>query len=199
MRTIRFVLTCLAAGAVLISALHADSGVVAGPGASGGGLVNATDDFGGSFPNAATFSLSARTGKDGAASGRFTLVGRGDFAAAWGACPYDPRCEDFPNTSTKTITLRGDVASIDSLGPTVEISGTLTETDHGKGDGVIFEELNVPFTITATEGSTTFVLQFCEVPPFTMNMATGSLSVQASLPVALLNRPQAMARRPSCH
>jgi hypothetical protein len=193
----RFVLTCLAAGVVLISGLRAESGVAAGPGASGGGVVNATDIDSGYFARAATLSLTASTGPGGEASGVFSLVGRGDFATAWGACPFDPRCE--PDTSTKTLKLQGEVTGITSLGDTVEISGTLTETDHGKGNGVIFEELNVPFVITATEGSQTFVLQFCEVPPFTMDMATGNLSVHAGAPVALLNRPQAVATRPSCH
>ena len=194
----RFALTCLAAGAVLISGVSADSNTAAGPGVSIDGQVDATDIFGGLFPKAATFSLNARTDRHGDASGRFNMVARGDFAAAWGACPYDPRCEDYPNTSTKTYTLKGDVTSIVALGATVEVSGTLTETDHGKRNGVIFEEFDVPFVITATEGSEEFVLQFCEVPPFTMNLAKGHVKVQAGAPTALFNRPQPVTTGLAC-
>jgi hypothetical protein len=201
MRFYRLLLTSLAGAAVLATGLHASSAVIAGTSVSGGGQVNATDDFGGYFPNAGTIDLNARQNPDGSASGSINFVGRGDFAAAWGACPIDPRCEDFPNTNTTMFRLRGQVSSVVSLGTSVEISGLLTETDHGKGDGVIFEELDVPFVITVTEGSRSFVLQFCLVPPFTMDLAAGNLSVTAGAPTAaLLRKPAAIASLAlSCH
>ena len=171
----------------------------AGPEITGGGRVNATDIFGGYFENAAALTIRAGVNPAGNAFGRISLVARGDFAAAWGACPYDPRCEDFPNLGTATLDLNGVVASVTSIGDTVEVSGTLTEVDHGKGTGVIFFEENVPFVITATEGSTSFVLQFCAVPPFTMDMADGTLAVHASTaPIGLLARPAVRAAALSC-
>ena len=171
----------------------------AGPEITGGGRVNATDIFGGYFEDAAALTIRAGVNPAGTAFGRISLVARGDFAAAWGACPYDPRCEDFPNLGTATLDLNGSVASVTSIGDTVEVSGTLTEVDHGKGTGVIFFEENVPFVITATEGSTSFVLQFCAVPPFTMDMADGTLAVHASTaPIGLLARPAARAAALSC-
>jgi hypothetical protein len=157
---------------------------------SGSGIVNAIDDFGAEFANAGQFSISAGLRADGSARGSLNFVGRGEFAAAWGACPYDPRCEDYPNTATKTFHLSGQVQSLVAIGSDVVASGTLTEIDHGKGDGVIFEEYDVPFSVTATEGSDSVVLQFCLLPPFTLEMASGNLSVSASTPKAkLFERP----------
>lgn len=172
----------------------------AGLGITGGGRVNATDVGGGSFEDAATVTIRAGVSPDGGAFGRFSLLARGEFAAAWGACPYDPRCEDYPNLGTATLELNGIVASVTSTGDVVEVSGTLTEVDHGKGTGVIFFEENVPFVITATEGSTSFVLQFCEVPPFTMEMATGTFTVQTgAAPLSLISRPGARPAALPCH
>ena len=126
------------------------------------------------------------------------LTATGDFAAAWGACPYDPRCE--PGGATSTLHLRGNVASVLTDGTTVTVSGTLTEIDHGKKNGVIFTEEDVPFVITAEEGSSSFVLQFCAVPPFTMDVATGHISVSAGAPAAgMLKRPTVRAQAiPAC-
>ena len=168
---------------------------------SGSGIVNATDDFGATYANAGQFAISAGLRPDGSAYGSLNVVGRGGFAAAWGACPYDPRCVDYPNTATKTFHLSGQVHSLVSIGSEVVASGTLTEIDHGKGDGVIFEEYDVPFSVTATEGSNAVVLQFCLLPPFTLELANGNLSVSAGSPqTKLFERPgQSQARALSCH
>lgn len=191
MRSLRHSLLCLtfaAAVTVLVSPIGASSVVVADPSVSGGGTVHATDVFGDYFPDAATFAIFAGVNPGGSAYGRINLTANGDFAAAWGACPYDPRCE--PGSATSTLHLKGDVASVLTDGNTVAVSGTLTEVDHGKENGVIFTEEDVPFVITATEGSSSFVLQFCEVPPFTMDVATGHISVRAgALAAGLLKRP----------
>ena len=182
--------TLVAAAATLAMPIGLGAFGPAGPGITGGGRVNATDIFGGYFNDAAALTIRAGVSPGGGAFGRLSLVARGDFAAAWGACPYDPRCEDYPNLGTATLDLNGIVASVTSTGDTVEVSGTLTEVDHGKGTGVIFFEENVPFLITATEGSTSFVLQFCAVPPFMMDMADGTLAVHAgAAPIGLLARP----------
>ena len=179
----------IAAVALFVSPKAAPTGI-AGPSIAANGIVNATDDFGGYFANAGQFSVHAGLKKNGSAYGSLNLVGRGDFAAAWGACPYDPRCEDFPNTATKSFHLSGVVNSVVASGGTVVASGLLTEIDHGKGDGVIFEENDVQFSVTASEGSNSMVLQFCLIPPFTLTMASGNLSVSASTPQAnLLQRP----------
>ena len=201
MRSLRhslFCLTFLAAATILVSPLDASLNVTADPSMSGGGTVHATDDFGGYFPDAATFTIFAGVNPGGSAYGRMNLTANGDFAAAWGACPYDPRCE--PGSATSTLHLKGDVASVQTDGTTVAISGTLTEVDHGKQDGVIFTEEDVPFVITAEEGSSSFVLQFCAVPPFTMDVATGHISVHAgALSAGMLKRPSARVQSiPAC-
>ena len=191
--------TLVAAVATLATPIELGAIGRAGPGITGGGRVNATDTFGGYFEDAAAVTIRAGVNPSGGAYGRISLVARGDFASAWGACPYDPRCEDYPNLGTATLDLNGTVASVTSIGDTVEVSGTLTEVDHGKGKGVIFFEENVPFVITATEGSTSFVLQFCAVPPFTMDMADGTLAVYASTAqTGLLVRPAARAAALPC-
>ncbi|HYN09012.1 MAG TPA: hypothetical protein VES67_16635 [Vicinamibacterales bacterium] len=193
MRACRLLFVSFVSAALLGSSVDARPERSAGTSVLGGGIVDATDDFGGWFPKAGQFAINAGLRPNGSPYGRINFVGRGDFAAAWGACPYDPRCEDFPNTFTKTFHLNGAVTDVNAFGNSVEITGFLTETDHGKGDGVIFEELDVPFVITATEGSSTFVLQFCLVPPFTMEVSKGNLSVNASAPAALLQRPQSQS------
>ena len=168
---------------------------------SGSGIVNATDEGSTEFANAGQFTISAGLRPDGSARGSLNFVGRGEFAAAWGACPYDPRCEDFPNTATKTFHLSGQVQTLSAIGSNVVATGTLTEIDHGKGDGVIFEEYDVPFSVTASEGSSSVVLQFCLLPPFTLDMASGNLSVSASSPQAKLFQQPTLpvARALSCH
>jgi hypothetical protein len=191
--------TLVAAAATLTMPIGLGAAGSDGPGIAGGGRINATDIFGGYFEEAAELTIRAGVNPGGGAFGRISLVARGDFAAAWGACPYDPRCEDYPNLGTATLDLNGIVARVSSVGDTVEVSGTLTEVDHGKGTGVIFREEEVPFVITATEGSTSFVLQFCAVPPFTMDMADGTLAVQASAaPSGLLARPSVRPSALAC-
>ena len=188
LRITQLVTPVLIAVTALVVSPQASPSVVPGTSISGGGIVNATDDFGTDFANAGQFSISAGVKPDGSPYGSMDLVGRGEFAAAWGACPYDPRCEDFPNTSTKTLHLRGEVNSLTAIGSDVVASGLLTEIDHGKGDGVIFEEYDVQFSVTASEGSNSVVLQFCLIPPFRLDMATGHLSVSAGTPQAKLAR-----------
>lgn len=168
----------------------------------GAAVVNATDDFGGTFRNAANFAINAGIKTNGAPYGTFKLVGYGDFASAWGACPFDPRCEDFPNTNTQIFALNGRVTRVESAGGTIQISGLVSETDWDKDRDVIFHVDDDPFVITASEGSDSFVLQFCLVPPFTFDVAKGHLMVRtATAPDTLLQRPVA-ALRPGplpCH
>ncbi len=184
--------TLFAAVATLTTPVDLGASGTAAPALSANGRVNATDVFGAEFPNAAQISLNASLTPGGDASGEFNLIASGDFGAAWGACPVDPRCQDYPNLTTAVLKLSGIVTGGTSLGDTVEVSGTLTEVDHGKGAGVIFREEDVPFVVTATKGSPSFVLQFCEVPPFTMEMAAGTLVVRpGTSPATLLARPAA--------
>lgn len=189
------------AASILVVSPQASPTAAPGVSITGGGIVNATDEFGTEFVNAGQFSISAGLRPDGSPYGSLNFVGRGEFAAAWGACPYDPRCVDYPNTATKTFHLSGQVQSLVATGNEVVATGTLTEIDHGKGDGVVFEEYDVPFSVTATEGSSSVVLQFCLLPPFTLEMAAGNLSVSAGTPQAkLFERPGlGVARAMSCH
>jgi hypothetical protein len=85
--------------------------------------------------------------------------------------------------------LRGSVTDVTSSGDSVEIAGTLTETDYGTRGGEVFKEFDVPFVITANEGSRTFVFQFCLVPPFTMEIAHGLYRVDAGPSLAMFDRP----------
>ena len=195
------------AGIVLLTGpltLDATTRGTAGTSVSGGGTYNVLDDtLGGSWRDAGQFSINAGLRPDGSSYGQISFVGRGDFAAAWGACPFDPRCEDFPNTFTFIFQLTGPVSSVNTAGDTVTLTGELVETDHGKGDGEIFEAGNEPFSITLTEGSDQFVFQFCALPPFTMEVAKGTLNVNAGLtPTALLRAPAQARAKPSalpCH
>lgn len=183
---------------VLAGSLDVTARGPSGPAIAGGGIYNVLDDtFGGSWSRAGQIAISGGLNPNGSAYGQIDIVGRGDFAAAWGACPYDPRCEDFPNTSTFTFHLIGGVSAVSVAGDTVQVSGSLVETDYGKGDGVIFIAENEPFVVTATAGSSEFVFQFCQVPPFTMTLDSGSLQVTTGSPVALLKRP--VPSRPMAH
>ena len=204
MQTHRSLFVGLVAVALLAGSLDATGRGPTGPSVSGGGIYNVLDDtLGGSWSEAGSFAINAGLSPGGSPYGEVSLVGRGDFAAAWGACPYDPRCEDFPNTATFIFRLIGAVSDVRVSGDIVQLSGVLVETDTGKSDGVIFEAENEPFLITATEGSSEFVFQFCQVPPFTMNVAKGSLQVSASTPSAsMLRRPvsrTATAETMPCH
>lgn len=201
LRSAQLAAVVLIAATTIVVSPQAASVTMPGTLISGGGMVNATDVFGGYFERAGQFSISAGVTPGGVAFGALSLVGRGDFAAAWGACPYDARCEDFPNTATKTFHLSGQVNSVSVVGSEIVAAGLLTEIDHGKSDGKIFEEFDVQFSVTATEGSQTVVLQFCEIPPFTLDIASGNLTVSASTPQAkLLSRPGPLGARPlACH
>ena len=202
MRIVRLLTVGLIGGLVLVAVPHATTLSPAGTSISGGGTFNATDDFGGTFPAAGQFTINAGLRPDGTPYGSLDLVGRGDFAAAWGACPYDPRCEDFPNTSTQIFHLSGEVTSLTTAGSDVIAAGLLSERDHGQGDGVIFEESDVQFSVVASEGSQSVVFQFCLVPPFTLEIAKGTLSVSVSSPQAsLFQRPaqHPLNRMMPCH
>jgi hypothetical protein len=75
-------------------------------------------------------------------------------------------------------------------GDTVQVSGELVETDRGKSDGIILLAENEPYVLTATAGSNEFVFQFCQVPPFTMNLDSGVLQIRATAStLALFKRP----------
>jgi len=198
LRVTRLLIVGMIAGLVVIVTPQASTLASPGTSIAGGGIVTATDDFGGVFSNAGQLSISAGVRPDGTPYGSLNLVGRGDFAAAWGACPYDPRCE--PNTSTLTFHLSGIVNSVTTAGSNVIVSGTLTESDKGRANGEIFHEDNVDFSLVATEGSQSVWFQFCFVPPFTLAVANGELSVSASTPQSrFFTRP---AQRPAalqCH
>ena len=158
---------------------------------SGGGPVDMTDEFAGVFERAGTFGLTAGLQPDGTAVGHVNFVFRGDFAAAWGACPFDSRC--VPNASTSTFHLAGTVNALSEQTGSLQVSGLLTEIDHGRGDGIIFEEFNVPFVITLTEDSTSFVLQWCLLPPFTVETHAALQVSISGASASLLKEPGSSA------
>ena len=203
MRSYRSLLPVLMGTALVFGPIDAATRGAGGTSVSGGGIYNVLDDtFGGSWSNAGQFSVTAGQRPDGSAYGELSFTGRGDFAAVWGACPYDPRCVDFPNTSTFIFHLSGPVSAVTASGDTVTLTGELVETDYGKGDGEIFHAENEPFALTFTEGSNEFVFQFCALPPFTIEVAKGTLQVSGSAPQALLRAPAATRAKPSplpCH
>lgn len=141
---------------------------------SGGGVVNVTDVDGNSFPAAGEFSISGAEVRQGA-RGRIAFVFRGDFANYWGAVP----------DVTDLIYLNGNVTDITADGTNVVLSGLLSEIDFARGQGVVFVEENVAFEITTQPGSATFVMQFCELPAFVMEVVQGTLTVHAPSLIAL--------------
>lgn len=148
--------------------------IPAGTVVSGGGLVTVTDIDGNTFPAAGEFTISGAQVRNGA-RGRISFVFRGDFASFWGAVPG----------VTDLLYLKGNVDNVTVDGSNVVIGGLLSETDFAQGHGVVFVEENVPFEITAQPGSTSFVMQFCELPPFAMQVTEGTLAVHAGSQLAL--------------
>jgi hypothetical protein len=146
----------------------------AGAVVSGGGVVNVTDVDGSLFAAAGEFSISGAEARKGA-RGRISFVFRGDFASYWGAVPG----------VTDLFYLKGIVTDITADGTNVVLSGLLSETDFARGQGVVFVEESVPFEITTQTGSSTFVMQFCELPPFAMDVVQGTLTVHAASLIAL--------------
>ena len=196
-RFAHLVTAALIGGFALVASPKAASPVAPspiGPSIAGGGIVSATDVFGTKFLPAGLFSVSAGVKRNGLAHGSMSLIGFGEFAAAWGACPYDPRCKDYPNAATNLFNLRGRVDSLISVGNQVVASGFLTEIDYDKHGHVVFREDDVQFSVIATEGSKSMVLQFCEVPPFTLHMGLGIVTVNASAP-----QPNVNFNRPAAH
>jgi hypothetical protein len=158
------------AAAVVLAGVVASSAAADRTSLTGGGTVDVTDADGNVFPDAGEFALSAGVRPDGSPYGRITFVFKGDFASYWGAVPG----------VTHAFRLTGEVADVQTIGSSIVVSGTLTEVDTAKGDGVVFVEESVPFEIVSEVGSDSFVFQFCLLPPFYVDVATGRLTVQLS-------------------
>lgn len=158
------------AGAVVLASVVTSTASAGRTSLTGGGTVDVTDADGNLFPYAGEFALSAGVTPDGSPYGRITFVFTGDFAAYWGALPG----------VTDVFRLTGEVTDVHTSGNSVVISGTLTEVDTARGDGVVFVEENVPFQIVGEAGSESFVFQFCLLPPFYVDVANGHLNVQTS-------------------
>jgi hypothetical protein len=162
-----FVLTTASVYVGLLLCASAALSAAAGPVISGGGVVNVMDADSNLFPLAGEFSVSGGLTPNGAAHGSINFVFRGDFARYWGAVPG----------VTNVFHLTGTVTEVSVSGDEITLRGTLTETDFATGQGVVFVEENVPFEIVMQAGSRSFVMQFCLLPPFVMEVAKGNLDV----------------------
>jgi hypothetical protein len=190
MRSHRLLFAGLLGAALTFGALQAAPARSGGPSVFGGGIVHVTDESDGFFKNAGLFAIVAGLHRNGSAYGHISFLFGGTFGTLWGACPIDPRC--VPGTTTHSYSLQGDVTGVTSNGETVEVTGTLSEIDRNRRGRVVFEEHDVPFTITLEERSRSFVFQWCLLPPFTMDVGVGGLHVNASDTLAsLLQRPGA--------
>jgi hypothetical protein len=166
MRNHRLLTTTLLAAGLMLCVSNTLQGA-AGPVVSGGGVVHVTDVDGNTFPLAGEFSVNGGLTQAGAPHGRINFVFSGYFAAYWGAVP----------DVTDRFRLSGRITNVTVNDGNIVLRGVLNETDYDAGAGVVFVEENVPFEIVVQPGSTTFVFQFCEVPPFTLEVATGTLAV----------------------
>lgn len=192
MRNSRLLLTAPACAVLMLALLPATPNGFAGQVASGGGTLDVTDADGLHFLSAGEFALNGGVNPNGAAHGRINFVFRGDFADSWGA---------FPGV-TDVFRLTGDVNAVAADDGAAILSGELEEIDYADGDGIIFVEEHVPFEITLVPGASSFVMQFCLLPPFEMHVSTGNLVVNGirSLAQALgLRAPRPLStNRPNC-
>lgn len=162
-------------GAVVLAGLVASAAGAGRTSVVGSGLADVTDVDGNLFPAAGRFSLTGGIMPGGSAYGRISFVFRGAFAGYWGALPG----------VTDVLRLSGAIDDVRTDGTSVILAGTLTEVDTAAGAGVVFVEENVPFEIITEVGSNSFVLQFCLLPAFLINVSGGQIDVQTSGPSAV--------------
>jgi hypothetical protein len=119
-------------------------------------------------PHPATFRIVGIVRDDGSAKGQLNVVFTGTGAAEWGAVPGVERIHLSGTVMHGTVTPDG----------TVELSGTLTETDYVADGGIGFQQ-EYPFMIRAGGeiGTDAFVLQWCALQPFAAEVTEGNLRV----------------------
>jgi sugar lactone lactonase YvrE len=131
----------------------------------GGGRALLTDPAGDTF--SAAFGLAAVRRADGSADGVVDFSFGPAFGQAWGAVPGVDRIQLHGRITSFTVAADG----------TVTLEGRLTEKDFDRGR-VVFVERDVPFRIVIGPHSTSFSLQWCELPTFYLDVTHGDLRIR---------------------
>jgi hypothetical protein len=95
---------------------------------------------------------------------------RNEFAVDWGAVPGVEWLHVWGHVSSVTVDQNG----------TVTIAGIVIEKDFSKGEGLVFLEENVPFYIIigGSLSPSEFILQWCLLPEFPVEITTGALNLR---------------------
>ena len=114
------------------------------------------------------FTVTAQVDADGSAKGNVHFVLAEAFSEVWGAVPG----VDFIHLKARIIA--GEVAEDGS----VLLSGLVTEVDYANGEGVVFVEEDVPLELVVDADGEQFMLQWCLLPVFDLQVSHGELKVK---------------------
>lgn len=135
---------------------------------AGVGKAVITDPDGNEF-SGNRFALAGVLRPDGSARGRVAFQLGADFSDVWGAVPG----------ATDLIRLTGRITEGEvKADGTVVVRGTLLEEDYFDGE-LIASFPNEPFEITIDPSGKSFVLQWCLLPPFDVEVTEGRIHVRS--------------------
>ncbi len=162
--TLAYTGTTTTATAAALSAASASSATAAAH-VNGGGQAMLTDGDGNVF--SLSFGLPGVLNANGPAHGVINFVFGPAFSQLWGAVAGVDSIHLWGIVTTVTV---GDDG-------TITLEGQVTEKDFSGGDGMVFVEENIPFTIVVSPDSSQFTLQWCELPTFDQEVIGGNLVI----------------------